>query len=189
MKDELVNKINNVLKKIAERTDDLTPVLYLISAKIEIAIDRNFDEGGRWDGSGTSILSGGSQKWKPLSFATKIGYKKFGYALSPTLHRSTAGLRTTISAQPRGSSSIGITANSPYAAIHQFGGTINKQVNVKEHARKITQAFGKSINPKNIRVASFSRKMNTVIPARPYITLTEEDLQDILDLISGSILL
>jgi phage gpG-like protein len=189
MKDKLVNKINNVLKELAERTDDLTPVLYSISAIIEIAIDRNFDEGGRWDGSGTGILSGGSQKWKPLSFDTKIGYKKFGYDLNPTLHRSTAGLRTSVSVEPRGSSSIGITSNLPYSAIHQFGGTINKQVTVKEHTRKITQAFGKPINPKNIRVGSFSRKMNIVIPARPFVTLTEEDLQDILDLVSGNILL
>lgn len=189
MKNEMIAQINKVLKDLSEKTDDLTPVLESISDKIEIAIDRNFAEGGRWDGSGTGILSGGNQKWKPLSFTTKIGYKKFGYDMSPTLHRSTAGLRTSVSVEPRGSSSIGITSNLPYSAIHQFGGTINKQVTVKEHTRKITQAFGKPIKPKSIKVRSFSRKMNTVIPARPYVTLTEEDLQDILNLISGNILL
>jgi len=185
----MVKKLNSLISELKSKAQDLTPVLDVIAAVISTAIDRNFAENGRWDGSGTGILSGGSQKWKPLSLATKIGYKKFGYDLSPTLHRSTAGLRTSVSVEPRGSSSIGITSNLPHSAIHQFGGTINKQVTVKEHTRKITQAFGKPIKPKSIKVGSFSRKMNTVIPARPYVTLTEEDLQDILNLISGNILL
>lgn len=187
----MVQKINAVLSDLQERTQDLTPVLDAIAGVIGTAIDRNFAEGGRWDGSGTDILSGGTQKWVDLAENTKKAYDKNGKGWSdvPTLHRSTSGLRDGISAEPRGESSVGITANKPHSAIHQFGGPIAGTFTVKEHTRFVSQAFGEPIPPRDVTVKSHSRTVNYEMPARPFVTLTEEDLQDILDLISGNLTL
>lgn len=55
--------------------------------------------------------------------------------------------------------------NVPYAAVHEFGYRGVQQV--PGHARTITQAFGRPINPRQINVGAFTRNMN--IRARPYL--------------------
>lgn len=84
----------------------------------------NFDTRGRWDGNENdiTIFSGDSQKWKALATSTKEKYQKLSWELEPTLNRS-KGLMSTIEVSPQGKSSITISANSPYAAIHHYGGT------------------------------------------------------------------
>lgn len=55
--------------------------------------------------------------------------------------------------------------NVPYAAVHEFGYRGIQQV--PGHARTITQAFGRPIDPRRIDVGAHSRRMN--IRARPYL--------------------
>jgi phage gpG-like protein len=60
---------------------------------------------------------------------------------------------------------ITIGSNVPYAAVHEYG--FEGAVNIPQHQRRITKAFGRQITPKEITVSSHIRNMN--IPARPYL--------------------
>lgn len=163
MNSDLNKQINSVVTQLQRQYTDLTPILSIISALINRAILKNFDAKGRWDGDAAniSLFSGGSKKWIDLSDNTKPAYKRKGYLLEPTLIR-TGHLRSTIEVRPKGKTSIVISANSSYAAIHQFGGVIKRTINKKDGGSSTTLI---------------------TIPARPYLTLTDEDLEGIKDIL------
>lgn len=140
----ILQSVNSIAAQLKAKYSDLTPILEQISAIIQSAIDDNFDQRGRWDGVGTSLLSGGNMRWTPLAQSTKKRYAKLGYELQPTLRR-TGILQSSIETRPYGKGSIIISSNLEYAAAHQFG---------------------------------IKRKS---LPARPFITLTEKDVQDIIN--------
>ena len=54
----------------------------------------------------------------------------------------------------------------PYAGVHEDGFT--GEVRIPEHTRRITQAFGRQIEPKTVTVSAHSKKMN--IQPRPYLS-------------------
>lgn len=180
---DISSQINKLVAELQERYGNMRPILSQVAAMIESAIDDNFDQGGRWDGSGTGLLSGGNQRWTPLSKATKANYRKLGYTLEPTLRRSGI-LRSSIEARPYGKSSIMISSNHEYAAIHQFGGQINHPggtpyvIGKNGKAKFISKrkAAGLKSKGKNVLLTS-AHTIN--IPARPYITLSEDDLKQI----------
>ena len=72
---------------------------------------------------------------------------------------------------------IGTSVN--YARIHQYGGNIQKSVQIPQHQRRIYQAFGKPITPKSITVRPHTRNLNIKIPARPFILLQDYDWKQI----------
>jgi phage gpG-like protein len=135
--------LQSSVAQLKAKYSNMTSILTHIAAMVESAIMDNFAQGGRWDGSGTDIMAGGSQKWKPLAESTKKGYRKLGYELVPTLHRSGI-LEASIDVRPYGKSSILVSSNLEYAAVHNFG------------------------------------SKDKSVPARPFVTLTEKDLDDIL---------
>ncbi|GAB1372783.1 hypothetical protein MASR1M45_28460 [Candidatus Kapaibacterium sp.] len=137
---DIITTLNSKFIEFQKQYDYLTPVLELVSALIERAISANFDERGRWDGneSDISIFSGGSQKWKALAKSTKEKYKRLSWELEPTLNR-TKGLMSIIEVRPQGKTSIVISANSPYAAIHQYGGTLKPTIPI---SLKTRNSFG-----------------------------------------------
>lgn len=55
--------------------------------------------------------------------------------------------------------------NVPYAAVHEFG--YRGVQNVPAYSRRMTQAFGRPVDPRQINVGAHSRNMN--IRARPYL--------------------
>jgi len=187
---QLISQLNEVFRFLKSQYDDLTPVLEMISALIDRAISANFDERGRWDGNENdiTIFSGGSQKWKALASSTKEKYQRLGWELEPTLNR-TKGLMSTIEVRPQGKSSVVISANSPYAAIHQFGGTIKPTIPITPKMRKFFWAkfYETGIDSwKGIALTKKKElKLVIQIPARPFITLTEKDLEGIIEILSN----
>ncbi len=187
---DIITTLNSKFIEFQKQYDDLTPVLELISALIDRAISANFDERGRWDGneSDISIFSGGSQKWKALATSTKEKYKRLSWELEPTLNRS-KGLMSTIEVRPQGKSSIVISANSPYAAIHQFGGTLKPTIPISLKMRKFFWAKYFETGKDNWKALALTKKKELKpviqIPARPYITLTQVDLEEIIKAISN----
>jgi phage gpG-like protein len=183
--EDIIGKIQSTFRQLQKSFDDLTPVLEVVAALIDRAISANFDERGRWDGdeSNIGIFSGGTQHWKALALSTKESYKRFGYELEPTLNRS-KGLLSTIEVRPQGKSSIVISANSPYAAIHQFGGTLKPTIPITSKMRKFFWAKYYDSGQENWKALALTQKKELKpeirIPARPYITLTEEDLEEII---------
>lgn len=168
------------------KSTDLSPVLTKSSALFRVAIDKNFASRGRWDGVGTDIFSGGSSRWKPLANSTKSKYKKKGYELIATLRRTNA-LKSTIEVRPYGKSSVVISANSPYAEIHQFGGVINHPggtpyIPVNGLVRFISK---KKAEGKHYPV---TKPHKITMPARPFLTITEQELNKMIDLISSLVL-
>lgn len=185
------SQYSNIITKLSAEFKNMTPVLEKVSAMVLSSIDDNFASGGRWDGTGTGIFSGGSQKWTPLANSTKKSYAQKGWNnLNATLNRSGSGLRSSITAKVLGGNSIVIGSNKEYAAIHQFGGTIdfperessakwkaskNKNGNYQYRFAKNT-AKGKNILERKFKVGGYS----TVIPPRPFVTLTTKDVENII---------
>lgn len=179
-------QINEILRNLENQFNDISPVLSRIASMINGAIMRNFQAHGRWNGNSTdiNIFSGGSQKWTALAGSTKRGYKKHGFTMESTLNRSN-GLKSTIEVGPNGKRSVAISANSPYAAIHQHGGTI-------KHPGGTPYVFGKDKLPVFIslrkakqleakgRKVHYTKPHRITIPARPYIVLAPEDIEDIM---------
>jgi phage gpG-like protein len=185
--EQIISQLNSVFRTLKSQYYDLTPVLELVSALIDRAISANFDERGRWDGneSDITIFSGGSQKWNALASSTQEKYQRLGWELEPTLNR-TKGLMSTIEVRPQGKSSIIISANSPYAAIHQHGGTLKPTIPITSRMRKFFWAkyFETGFDSWKGFALTKKKELKPVIqiPARPYITLTEEDLEEVIDL-------
>ncbi len=185
------NQFSNIVSQLSAEYKNIAPVLEKICAMVLSSIDDNFASGGRWDGIGTGIFSGGSQKWTPLANSTKKSYARKGWNnLNATLNRSGSGLRSSITAKVVSGNSILIGSNKEYAAIHQFGGTIdtperessakwkaskNKNGNYQYRFAK-NSAKGKSIIERKFKVGGYS----TVIPPRPFVTLTIKDVESII---------
>lgn len=175
----LIDQMNKVFAEVQSRLTDMTPVLDTIAEIIESAIDQNFREYGRWDGNATSVglFSGGGNKWKALSDSTIEDYKRRGIApLKRTLQRS-QDMRNSINITPYGKTQIAIRMSSPYGAAHNFG--FKGTVNVKSHLRKRKDG-------KEYEVKAHSREMN--VPASPFLTLTDDDIQEIVDYIESQLL-
>lgn len=187
---KIIDSLNNSFRQIKKQFDDLTPVLEIVSALIERAISENFDARGRWDGNENdiTIFSGGSQRWQPLASSTKERYQELGWELEPTLNK-TKGLISTIEVRPYGGRSVLITANSPYAAIHQFGGIVAPIIRITPKMRKFFWAKFYTTGQENWKAFALTKKKElrpvVQIPARPYITLTKDDLEEILQLFTN----
>lgn len=187
---DIQSQINKVLADLQKQAQDLSPVMEVISALVNRAIQTNFSAGGRWDGSTTdiTIFSGGSKRWTGLARTTKSNYRKKNYELTPTLHRSTAGLKSTIEVRPDGKAGIMVTANSPYAAIHQHGGTVRNPggtpyiILENKRAVFISKKKASKLISDGHKV-KYTKPHLITIPPRPYIVLSPEDFDDIMEII------
>ena len=110
---------------------------------------------------------GRPQKWKKSKRAKNEGGKTL--SLSGTLRNSIHYQINNLS--------VTIGTNVVYARIHQFGGYINKTVQVKSHKRTIKQAFGRVLKHiKEITIKAHSRKQNLKIPKRPFLLMQKSDI-------------
>jgi len=121
-----LNNYMNNLKKLMNNYKGNLPahISLLINRLIIEDIHKNFNFYGRYNGSGTGIFDGGSHKWKELSPLTIRTYKYEGWKgkwLRPTLFRS-GELYRSINVNYRNNLTFEISANRPYARIHQLGG-------------------------------------------------------------------
>lgn len=93
---------------------------------------------------------------------------------------------STIEVRLQGKSSIVISANSPYAAIHQFGGTLTPTIPITSKMRKFFWAKFYNTGLVNWKAMALTKnkelKPTIRIPARPYITLTQEDWEEIVSI-------
>ncbi|MCO5250719.1 MAG: phage virion morphogenesis protein [Candidatus Kapabacteria bacterium] len=187
-----VKSFNDVIKIINQRLGRLKPpladeIMTDIADMIELSIAKNFDVGGRWDGKKDEIglFSGGTQKWAELAENTKKGYRKLGYSDEPTLNRN-KNLRASIDVFAR-NGKVFISANAPYAAIHQFGGTI-KHPGGTEYGYRLKKDMksGKIQflkKGRGYKVLGKTKPHDIYIPARPYLVISQDDLILVLDII------
>ncbi len=179
---------------------NLTPFASQIREVIRTSITENFEQEGRF---GNGIFGGGQTKWEQSQRARK----QSGQTLSDTgqLERS---VRVNVRGGGEislkdGDSKVDVTlngngfeveigSNKPYAAIHQFGGTINipeHESSAKWKAKKNKEtgnysyrfakknAKGKNVVERRFKVSGF----NITLPARPFLVVQDEDLVRIHD--------
>lgn len=155
----LKDGLNNIYEKLQNKAKDLTPVLETIRQIIQEAIDDNFIARGRYNGdSDIGIFSGGSMGWEPLAESTKKAYAKKGWVLEPTLNR---GIESGLR------NSIGLNI---------VGGRSIEIVANSLYARIHQLGGGGGLNH------------SASIPPRPFLTITPEDVQDIIDVMGKYII-
>jgi phage gpG-like protein len=195
MDNQFQDAINGVVKGLQSKSRDLSPVMTKVMALIKSDIEANFRNYGRTSGetSNITIFSGGDIQWKGLAPSTIKAYsrkKGKGYELRATLDR-THHLRNAIGIQRLSNWQVMITGNMPYSAIHQYGGTIHHSASsgtlrLRKTGSKKTgykMQFAKSSHKRATTHEFKKGAYDTVIPPRPYITLTPEDVKEIVDLI------
>lgn len=182
MNKNLINKqINDYILSI-KTTLNFKEIMPTIAALISSAIDKNFDLGGRWDGKGTDFFSGGNQRWTNRARSTINNYSKSKRGVRQTLKRS-GTLYRQIEVLPFGNK-IQISVNSPYAAIHQYGGEILHPggtayiITKKGLASFVSNKKANTLEGKGKEIKR-TKPHKIYIPPRPYITITPEDMEEI----------
>lgn len=150
---------------------DFSQVSGQIAQLLENSVRRNFREGGRPD------------KWQASKRAD--GDAGYGNKSGQTLVDTARLMNSIVGVGDHDSARVG--TNVAYAAAHNFG--IDKEVTqqVREHVRRITQAFGKPVEMKAVTVKAHSRKLHMKLPAREFMLIQDEDMEDIADVITGNI--
>ena len=154
--------MGRTIQEVADRIEQPQRMLSEIGLVMLSSIKRNFQEGGR------------PVPWKPSERAIE----QHGQTLVDTRR-----LEKSISMKVY-NNRVWVGTNLIYAAIHHFGGTIDKTVQVKGYTRIYKESDmkmkkdGKWYYPIS-HVKSHSRHMNTTIPERPYMLLQDEDWKTI----------
>jgi phage virion morphogenesis protein len=113
-------ELQQALKKLADKTSDLRPLMQNIAGIMEDSVEDNFEQEGR-------------PKWQKLSPATIKQRRKKGYWPGRILQMR-GELASSITSSYDSNSAI-IGTNKKYAAIHQFGGDAGRNKKVKIPAR------------------------------------------------------
>lgn len=153
---------------------DYSPIFRAIKEIVDRSIAQNFASGGRW---GDDLFGGGTGAWKKskrvLSKGGQTLYKTHQLAQSMNVIVRQEGSKIIIEAG----------SNMKYAAIHQFGGTINKA------ARSNLYVQYRGANGKYQKGSTYGKGTTTgahsiTIVARPFVVLQNQDIEEIKMLIA-----
>lgn len=142
------------LNAMAERMSNQQECLKEIGLYMLGSIGRNFQEGGR------------PAAWEVSKRATAQAGKTLV---------DTSRLKNSLTMKVEGEKTLKLGTGIKYAAIHNFGGTIDKNVTIKEHWRTISKAFGKAIPERSRIIKSHSRHMKLTMPKREFLLFQGED--------------
>lgn len=131
-------------------------LMHLISGRMLAAVEDNFEQQGR-------------PKWHDLHSGTIEGRKKKGYWPGRILQR-TGALKNRITQRWDNTQAL-VGTNLVYARIQHFGGKTKPHV-IKPRTKKAL-AFGD-------KVLKSVKHPGSNIPARPFLSLTDDDLDDII---------
>lgn len=147
------HEVGKELKAMAERMSNQEECLQEIGLYMLGSISRNFREGGR------------PNTWKQSQRAKTQGGKTLV---------DTSGLKNSHTMQVSGRT-LKLGTGKKQAALHNFGGSINKNITVKQHWRIIKQAFGKPIPARSSIVKPHTRHMKLTMPQREFLLFQDED--------------
>ena len=159
------SKFDDTLRRLLAGVEDFGDASEAIAQLLENSVRQNFRDGGR------------PEKWPRSKRADRdAGYgEKSGQTLVDT-----ARLMNSITSEGD-KTSVRVGTNVEYAAAQQ----ISQQV--REHVRRITQAFGKPIDMTAVQVKAHSRKVHMELPQREFMLIQEEDWDDIHDMITSKL--
>jgi phage virion morphogenesis protein len=141
--------ITSALQAINSRLSDMTPIMRQIAGIMQDAVEENFAQQGR-------------PRWKPSARASREG----GMTL-----QDTGRLAASITSRSTGNQAV-VGTNVVYAAIHQFGGKTPAHV-IKPKNKKALFWPGASHPVKSVNHPGSN------IPARPFLSLTDSDFDEI----------
>lgn len=167
--------VDDLMNRIQANLADLTPAMNLTGEIVHGSIQENFEKGGRpttW-----ATLS-------PVTIAQRIRMKKWP---GKTLIRLgvAGGLMGAVSYKAF-KDRVELRAGKAYATTMNFGakkgefGTV--EARIPEHDMRMTQMFGKKIEPITVRVKAHIRMMTLPwgnIPARQFMMVQDEDWNEI----------
>ena len=168
-----LDKVQKLMSLMIAQGKDMRPLMRQVAADMHDAVEENFEKQGRQPG------------WKSLSTAyARYKAKKKKTGNSKILEFSGA-LRRSITEKSNATQAV-VGTNLKYAAIHQFGGTIEMKPRTSILAFKKYQRGqfkGKTLFAKNNSKATFGIKAavkayQVQMPARPFLKLTDSDVQN-----------
>jgi len=170
-----LDKIQELMGQMIQQGKDMRPLMRRVAGDMHDAVEENFEHQGREPG------------WQSLSTAyARYKAKKKKSGKSRILEFS-GRLRSSITEYSDATSAV-VGTNLRYAAIHQFGGTID----INSHSRRLTlkkykrgRLKGKTRFVKDKKYVGQRYNLNLTIqaykvqmPARPFLKLTEIDIQN-----------
>jgi len=151
-------KSPKIIELLKNKLSSNRELMLSIAETMRVAVLKNFET----EGARLGI------KWQKLASSTIKQRLSKGYWPGKILQR-TGQLKKSIISNADNNSAI-VSTNLIYAAIHQYGGWIHKS-SLKTYLRKKRE--GKEVRKLNNKMSSF------YIPARPFLKLTESDLDKI----------
>jgi phage gpG-like protein len=140
-------------RTIEQRVTDLRPALFEIQQVALDSIRQTFAAGGR------------PQRWVALRSARQRGSLASAIPLNDT-----GRLRSSIAGRIQGANQVVLGTNVKYAAIHNYGGTINVPALAPKRAKAL-----RWMTPGGVIFARRARAHPVRIPARPFMVLQQED--------------
>lgn len=169
MQKEIKVEIEPALFKVLNKIQNREPLLRNISGIMLDDVHENFEQEGR-------------PAWRALSEKTIKDRQSKGYWPGKILQRTGQLLKSIISKYDNNSAQVGTNKN--YAALHQFGGTINQAArqNLFIHSR-YTKGNKKGKFKKGTEFGQGSAiKAHTIkVPPRPFLVLSDSALKEIED--------
>jgi phage gpG-like protein len=165
------NKISENIKKIVQQVK--SDALKVLAIEAERSIRKNFDEGGR-------------PKWTPRK---RISKRQRGTNILVI----SGAMKNVIATQEGDKVVVRVNPLArEYAAIQNFGGAINmpgRNIKFREKKNKYgnTVSVFASSRHKRISKEVTSKPYQIKIPARPFMTIPEQDYQRILNAIKSQI--
>lgn len=168
----MAEEINiNILKQYVKKLSNLKPIMREVSEDMIDAVKENFEKEGR-------------PPWEKLSQTTIRERARLGYWPGKILQRSGMLLRSIFKKYDESSATVG--TNKEYAPLHQFGGSfVTKpftQAVTKKGRFKSKKRAGKDKKKTDIR---FMSSKTVTIPARPFLTIPDNELNQIKKKITG----
>lgn len=167
-----------ILSRYVAKLNNTKPLMKMISQDMLAIVRENFDKEGR-------------PKWTPLAKSTIRQRRKKGHWPGKILQRSGQLLRSIIPSSDNNSAVV--STNKAYAAIHQYGGTIPiaartktifhrtdaKGNFLKQKGNDKLLVFAKSSHKRKSAFTFGQRRYNINIPARPFLHIPDNDLEQI----------
>lgn len=171
---EIEQKLSELQSLVGGRS--LRPVMREIAHCVRLATEKNFDtEGARL-----------GQRWKPSKRALKQGGKKRS---GKTLQDTGRLVKSITSKVGRDYAVVG--TNVEYGPIHQFGGTIRQDAQSRLQPFRVNMKTGRSrfSSRKKANFEQWTSRPSYEIdmPARPFLGLNDQDINDMGDIIRTAI--
>lgn len=164
---------NSVIQELLSNLRNKRSLIKSISQDMLAAVRRNFEEEGR-------------PRWTPLSKRTIRERTRLRYWPGKILVRSGQLLRS-IQAQATEDTAI-VSTNKPYAALHNYGGTVNLGARTSTTAMKRSKS-GKWKKSKGNTGQGYTYKaVSIVVPKREFMVLTDQDRERINERIKNFLL-